>query len=197
MSFPARFLGDIPELRAFRKPMDFLPPAPAEQAESYMADSPGEGAPSLSALAGLGGSSICDFFAPLDIRMLVVEKTRLVCWMEDRIGDKSAGELAVEFAAECVRKMRGSAEVLEALYANFIAGRGGVENPPQAECEFWVVVTDSDSLVRNIRAYNILTVRARGILRAEIDRDGRQYVLSTITDKGKFEKALTRRLPGN
>ena len=189
MSFPARFLVDIPELEIYRRPMDFLSPALAERMESHRADSPGAGEKSLAALAGLGESSICDFFAPLGARMLVIEQTMLVCWMRDRMGDKSGHEMAEDFAAECLRKMGGSARVLDALFSNFI---GGAESPPQADCEFWVAVTDADALVRHAPAYNLLTRRARKIILGQMRRP---YVSAQVADKRKFERELTRRLP--
>ena len=190
-NFPVRFLGGIPELKDYRRDMWFVSPALAGPCESYHADSPGKGLPSIAALAGLGETSVCDFFAPLKIRMLVVEDTNLVSWMSDRLPEMGVLEMAADFADECLRKMSGSAEVLGALYARFIA-RDGEENPPQADCEFWVVVTDIDSHKRDARVYDALTERVRRVLRGELSRP---YVLAEIIGGDGFGEELEGRIP--
>ena len=193
MNCPADFLGGVPELRAYRREIDFLPAALAERCESYHANSPGKGQPSMAALAGLGESSVCDYFAPLGVRMLVIEDTKLVLWMLDRLEGKSIAEMSAEFAAECFRKMSGSAEILSALYAKFVAS-GQEKNPCQADCEFWVVVLDIDAHKINARAYNTLVGRARQVMRNAMSRP---YILAEIVGKGKFRKELESRISGN
>ena len=174
--------------------MEFLPRDLARRVESYAADSPKPGVKSIPALTGLDlhGLKICDFFAPLEIRMLVVEETQLVWWVSARLREMGALEtVAADFADECLRKMSGSAEVLGALYAKF-AARDGEENPPQADCEFWVVVTDIDSHKRDARVYDALTERVRRVLRGELSRP---YVLAEIIGKDGFGEQLESRIP--
>ena len=193
MNFPEDFLGGVPELQAYRRKMNFLPAALAERCESYHANSPGKGQLSMAALAGLGELSVCDYFAPLGAQMLVIEDTQLVWWMLDRLEGKSIVEMSTEFAAECLRKMSGSAEILSALYAKFTAS-DQKEKPRQAECEFWVVVLDIDSHKINARAYNTLVGRARQVMRNAMSRP---YVLAEIVGKEKFGKELESRISGN
>ena len=193
MNFPADFLGGVPELQDYQQEMHFLSAALAGRCESYHADSPGTDQPSMAALAELGKLSVCDYFAPLGVRMLVIEDTKLVLWMRDRLGDKSITEMSAEFAAKCLRKMSGSAEILSALYAKFAAS-GQEENPRQADCEFWVVVLDIDAHKINARAYNTLVGRARQAMRNPMSRP---YVLAEIVGKDKFGKELESRISGN
>ena len=175
--------------------MDFLPADLRGLVESYWLDSPGKGKPSLAVLAGLGQESKCDYFAPLNNRMLVIEDTKLVAWMKWR--DKQLGwglkKMADEFVAECRGKMDGSVRILGALYAKFIAKDDG-ENSAQAECEFWVVATDIDAHRKNgdVRAYDALTTRSRRIL-----RDGLRfpYVFVDIVGAEGFADNLRERIP--
>ena len=194
MNFPADFLGGVPELQAYRREMHFLPVALAGRCESYHADSPGTDQPSMSGLAGTGELSVCDYFAPLGVRMLVIEDTNLVWGMLDRLEGKSIAEISTEFAAKCIRKMSGSAEILSALYAKFSATGGWEGNRRQADCEFWVVVLDIVSDKTNARAYHTLVGRARQAMRNAMSRP---YVLAEIVGKDKFGKELEGRISDN
>ena len=194
MSFPARFLGEVPEFQVYRAPMDFLPAALAERLESYRADwSPGRGVAHLSALSGLGdGVGICDYFLPLGEDMLAVDKTELMSWMLDRMAADDINEMAEELSRKHLRKMSGSAEVLDALYAKFVAAKGGRKNPPQAPCEFWVAATDIESQKGDPVAYDALVDRTLHILRGELSAP---YVLVSIVDRDIFAEDLESRLP--
>ena len=194
MNFPADFLGRVPELRAYKREMHFLPAALARRCESYHADSPRATLPSMSGLAGAGELSVCDYFAPLGVRMLVIEDTNLVWWMLDRREGKSIAEMSAEFADECLRKMSGSAKILSALYAKFSVTGGWEENPRQADCEFWVVVLDIVADKTNARAYHTLVGRARQAMRNTMSRP---YILAEIVGKDKFGKELESRISGN
>ena len=197
MSFPAQFLADIPKLEDYREPMHFLPSALAERAESYRADkSPGAGKARLADLSGLDmrGVKLCDYFAPLEFQMLVVEDTQLLWDISNQLreGVKSPPQISSGLAGEFLQKMSGGAKVLDALYAKFVAGRGGEENPPQTQCEFWIVVTDTESQRVNALTYGMITRRAGKILEKKLSAP---YVLVRIVDKDAFAASLESRLP--
>ena len=190
MKFSVHFLGGVAKFRDYRKPMEFLLPAFADLVglcESYNPD-PETGKPSLHALAGMGGEHVCDFFAPLksENRMLVIEHTRLVLQMRTREGE----DMDKFFVAECRDKMCGSARVLGALFV----AEGGEENPRQADCEFWVVVTDIDSHndEGDVRAYDALREFVLDFLRGELFRP---YDRVEITGVNGFGAELENRIP--
>ena len=191
MNFPVHFLSDISKLRDYKKPMDnLLPVALAVRCESYHADSPDAGKPSLAALAGLGGEKVCDYFAPLADRMLTIEDTRLVLQMKE--WDPARGELTEFVADECRGKMDGSAKILGALYDKF-AAKDGDRNPPQADCEFWLVVTDIDSHndEGDVLAYEELEESVREVLG---EKPPPPYVLFDIVGKQDFADNLAGRV---
>ena len=176
--------------------MEFLLPAFAslvQCCESYNPD-PETGKSSLHALADLGGENVCDFFAPLECenRMLVVEHTQLVLQMQKREGE----DMEEFFANECGNKMRGSAKILGALYAKFVAAEGGEEKPRQADCEFWVVATDIDNHndEGDVRAYEELQEFTLDFLRAQLCRP---YDRVEITGVNGFGGQLESRISGN
>ena len=176
--------------------MVFLPDKIARLCESYHADSPGRGVKSMAALAGVGDSPVCDFYAPLGGVMLVIEEKNLVTWVKGRMGRNSEEAIVREFAGQCKRKAKGSADILKRLYAKFIAAKGGRKNPRQADCEFWVVVTDLDSQNEegDIIAYNAVIDAVpemmRGVSNAELSRP---FVFFDIAVAGKFGRRLTRK----
>ena len=200
-TFPSQFLGDIPELQDYRRDMDFLPDGDlARRCGSYHLDSPGAGKPSVAALVGLGGESVCDFFAPIAREMLVIEDTGLACWTSDRRGaGLGADEMVGEFANECRRKAAGSAKILGALYAKFIVAKGGEKNSAQAECEFLVVITDADLAAQwetsDARAFDELVDRATESLQVG-NPDGLSppYVLFDIVSAKRFAINLAGRV---
>ena len=199
-SFPAQFLADIPESKDYRKAMDFLPSALAARVESYQADqSPGPGKKRLADLSGLDmhGVMVCDYFAPLGVRMLAVEDTRLVRWVAGRLKDLGDEERADELAEESRGKAEGSANILGALYEKFAAEHGWEKNPPQAECEFWVVITDIDDLeqMEETLAFENVVEDVRDMWESAEGRLSPPYVFAEIARTETFAAHLESRLP--
>lgn len=200
MSFPAQFLGDISELEPYRKAIEYLPKSIAGRIESYHLDSPGEGQQHMAALVKWNGK-FCDFFAPLQTSILVIEDTGLYRSIKEGLSGKEQiqndlNTVAVRLSCEFLDKAKGSTRILDALYIQFFVNKqGGEKNPPQANCEFWLVVTDTHEDQENdVIVYDAIISEIRKTLETLKDETTQPYVSLTITDTEEFSEALEKRI---
>lgn len=198
MSFPVKFLDDIPGIEQYRESIKFLPSDITERIECYRADDErranrkrGDEHSALSVLAGLGQSRICDFFIPLADCLLIVEETDLVASIEHRLKSEKDNSVDI-FVEEFLDKAQGGADVLNRLYSKFIAEQGGESEPPQAKCEFWVVIYEISMYHKgDPRAHDIKIGRIGKIMNQKIPPP---YVFAKIVIESQFIQELTNRL---